>query len=748
MNALILSLIKKGITMLLALIMATVGLPLTSLIFNTDAPIPVNLSVPEGKTVTITKGDYYVSLQGSDSNDGSLEHPFASIERARDEIRRIKAASGLPAGGITVCVKGGEYNVASLLFDSRDSGTAEKPITYRAYGDSDVVLNGGATLKSADFAPVSGEAKSRLTPDAQKNVVEVNLAKYGLTAADWGKLYAIGAFNIAYKYDGDTQGPNQCELFFNDQRMTLARYPNGDTYLKTGDIIDMGQYGEYPPQNYISGWADLRNPRGGTFKTDFYTNFKISKWKTTNDVWLYGFFYWDWADSSTPIKSVDTKNSTLTTAYGSQYAFKKDAIYYIYNCFEELDTPGEWYLDRSSGTLYLYPPAEMSTAVINLSVTTKNIIKIDNADYLNFNGFTIKGTRGDAVAVTGNSNTVQDCVISNCAGSGIIINGYNNKAVGNEIKSMGKGGITLTGGDRTTLTHGNNVADNNHIHNYGEIYKTYWAGVTLNGVGNICSHNEINDAPHMAITYGGNDQLIEYNRIYDVVKQSSDAGAIYAGRDWTAYGDVIRYNCIYDIGSGNFTPNGIYWDDALSGQTAYGNILINIPSCGFMLGGGRDLSVTNNLIINTGTAIRYDDRARDGVVNNGWFRAGVSDLNAGMWQWLLNSPYQSDIWKAKYPQLAKVSHDFNDVDNPYFAVNPAFSVIKNNIIVDRSNNIGSIADSAAKYSTFENNPTYLEITNPGFVDFRGGNYLLRDDAPVLAKLAGFEQIPFDKIGRY
>lgn len=741
------SAVKLLVSAALAFFLANAGLPVYTFIFNT-APVPVNLSVPQAKTATLTPGDFYVAPDGSDTNDGSFDRPFATIEAARDTIRQIKASAGLPAGGITVCLKAGEYAVGSLIFDHRDSGEAGKPVTYRAYGDGAVTLNGGTTLKIADFEPVGGGAKDRLTARVRKKVVQVELTRYGLTAADWGKIYAVGAFNTAAKYDGDTVGPNRCELFFNDERMTLARWPNGDKYLKTGDIVDLGDYAEYPPQTYNPDWGTLRNPRGGTFKTDFITNQKIKNWQTLEDVWLYGYFYWDWADMSTPIKSVDTKQSTLTTLYASSSGFKKDAPYFFFNALEELDTPGEWYLDRTSGLLYLYPPEDMAAADINLSISTQNIITIDAAAHIRLIGIQIKGTRSDAVKITGDDCAVEDCVIFNCAGSGIVINGTNNKAAGNEIKSMGKGGIHLNGGDRITLTPGNNIADNNHIHHFGEIYKTYQPGVAVLGTGNICSHNEIHDAPHAAIHYAGNDHLFEYNRIYDVVQQSSDAGAIYCGGDFTAWGNVLRYNAVYNLGSGKFRPDGIYFDDAMAGQTAYGNILVNIPKNGFMLGGGRELNIYNNIIINADTPIRYDDRAREGIVSGGWFKGHVGNLNGGMWKWLFDSPYKTEIWTAKYPRLAQVTSDFDDVDNPYFAVNPAFSVVKNNITVDRSGNIGKINASVYTFSLVENNPAYLIVQNPGFVNFRGGNYHLRGNAPVLTELDSFEQIPFEKIGRY
>ena len=51
----------------------------------------------------------------------------------------------------------------------------------------------------------------------------------------------------------------------------------------------------------------------------------------------------------------------------------------------------------------------------------------------------------------------------------------------------------------------------------------------------------------MAIVFGGNEHLIEFNEIHDVCHESNDAGAIYGGRDWTMRGTVIRYNYFHDI---------------------------------------------------------------------------------------------------------------------------------------------------------------------------------------------------------
>lgn len=702
---------------------------------------PYNLSTSEETPIKITTGDFYVSPDGSNNNDGSFSSPFATIERARDAVRELDKTG---RSGITVSIMAGEYRVSSIEFTSRDRATQACPVTYCAYGNGEVIINGGVTLKSEDFEPVSGKMKSRLSKDARKNVVELDLGKYSLTCADWGKIYAIGSFNTADKYDGDTTGPIYCELFFNDERMALARYPNSGEFLKTGKIIREGDAREKTGVSGATpGWDELRNPLGDIFTADWKTACRMSKYETLEDVWLFGYWKYTWADSSTPIKSFDAKKRAIETEYVSICGIKKDAPYYIFNAFEELDEPGEWYLDRGTGILYMYPAEDLEGSCTQLSLSTDNIITVTNAHYLNFRNLTVKGTRSNAIEIMGNNNTVDSCVIKNVSGNALIMNGYKNKAVNNEIMHTGRGGIILEGGDRDTLTPGGCIADNNLIHDWSEVYLTYQSAVNLLGAGNVCSHNEIFNSPHQAITYTGNNHMIEYNVIHDVVRLSDDAGAIYAGRNWSMYGNIIRYNCIYNLGSKEHHPQGIYMDDALSGQTIFGNILINIPDNAIEIGGGRDIIIKNNIIINAGRPFYYDERARDGALKGGWF-GHCTDL----WSHLNTFPWQGDIWKAAYPNLSKIHLNTDNSESIWFAPNPANGFISGNIILDKDKELGRVEDSVFTFSTIEGNAIYYRRKKGIFVNPEKGDYNIKEGSEVYEIIPDFENLPFEQMGRY
>ena len=687
----------------------------------------------------VENADFYVAVDGSDDNDGSFEHPFATIEKARDAVRAMDKSGKT---GITVAIKAGEYRISSLVFTEEDSGTETCPITYCAYGDGEVILNAGVTLNPADFEAVTGEQAQRLSNSARKNVVCIDLSKYGITADDYGTLHAIGKYSTAEKYDGDYIGDANCDLFIDNIRQTIARYPN-EGWLKTGDVLEHGQPYESNdnPHVKVEGWEELRNPRGETYSVDKKLAEQINGWEDLDTVWMFGYFTADWAPASSPIGNFDYENRTLQNKFVARYdTSDMPANYYFYNVYEELDAEGEWYLDRENGILYLYKAEDFDTARITLSLSTEVMIQVENADWLTFRGFSLEGTRSDAIQITGNSNTVESCLIHNVAGNGIVVDGYNNLIASNEITQVEGSPVKLYGGDVETLTPANNRVYNNYIHDWTG--GNGISGIRVYGVGQHVSHNELHNTVDSVIEYDGNDHIVEYNLIYDVCLESSDGGAIYSGRSWNDYGCIVRYNAIFNVGKPGFsTPNAIYLDDGLSGQQIYCNLIVNAPQNGVKLGGGRDNAIWGNVIVNTAENGIYGLEA----VYYGSMSSNIrNDLLPG-WE---NSPKDTPIWQEAYPELAKTFWDESKLDDPYFVANAANNKVNGNILVNLAGDLGKIEPSMAKFSDFSGNAVYtLDMLESIFVDPDKGDYRLREDSVIYDILPDFEELPLEKIGR-
>lgn len=732
-----------SVVLVVAIIGASVGVYMSCI--NKYEPIasPTSFTYTksDGQKELVKSADFYVSVNGDDSSDGTLEKPFKTIKRAQQAVRKAIENSDESKTAITVAIMAGTYYETGIEFDEKDS-SKNTAVTYTSYGNGDVILCGGKILSSADFSSVDGETAKRLNSQAVDKVKMIDLKKYGLTKSDYGKIKATGGFNTEGFYD-NVATENPCELFFNGKRMTLSRYPNNG-YITVGNVKDNGDY--YDEKN--QSWFKTRNKKGGTFAIDEDAYNRVKSWRNINDLWAFGYFYWDWADMSTPIKSIND-DKTITTEYCSKYGFKKGGYYYFFNVLEELDMPGEFYIDRDNGILYFYPPDENADSQIMLSTSKKNIISItEKASNITIDGLTLQGTRSSAVTVEGENCKIINCTVKNAAECGIKVSGKNNLVENCEVAFIGKDAVVLSGGSKEGFVYGNNTVTNNSLHDFGEIQKTYIAGVNLSGIGNNVSHNEIYNAPHMAIHYMGNENVMEYNYIHDVVLQSSDAGAIYTGYSYSTYGNIVRYNCITNIGSGDFTPNGIYFDDNSSGQTAYGNILVNIPGYAILVGGGRDNTIENNLVINSSKMIDYDDRAYDGYHNDGWYAKNCKSPDGRSWQLVKSAKEFNASIGNKYEGIDRMHQDYSRVDDEGFAVNPSGSSLKNNIIISKKNKVGDIAKTVKKYSVVENNQTFtLTGAKSSFEDYENGDYRIKKDSKISKKCPDFKEIPVDKIGR-
>jgi hypothetical protein len=648
----------------------------------------------------------YVAPNGNDAWSGGLAEPkdgngpFLTLQRARDEIRKLKRDGGLPKDGIGVEIRGGVYELASpLALTAEDSGTADAPIVYRGRKGDKVRLVGGRIITG--WGPVTDPAVlARLEESARGQVVQADLKAQGIT--DLGEVKP-----------GPSWGQSEAglELFFQHTPMTLARWPN-EGFVKIPKVVG-------------PTLVDCRGTKGCQEGIFTYEGDRPRRWIGEPEIMLEGYWFWDWADQRLKVESIDLEKSVISLMPQPQHAFgfRDGQWYYAYNLLSELDRPGEWYLDRDRGILYFWPPAPVEQGQPTLSMLPSLVVMKDVSN-VTLSGLLLEVCRDTALVVENAAHVqIVGCTLRNAGGFAISLSGCNSSVVGCDIYDMGNGGVILNGGDRNTLAPGELVADNNHIHHYGRINRMCKAAISLGGVGNRATHNLIDNAPHQAMNFSGNDHLIEFNEIHSVCYESNDAGAIYSGRNWTMRGTVIRHNFFHDIsGYEGRGCVGVYLDDQFCGTEIIGNLFHKVTRAA-MIGGGRDCTIANNIFVDCLPATHVDARGL------GWAADGFDGLKKG----LDDVPYQAPLWAGRYPKLVPI------LDEQPMA--PKGNLIARNICV--GGRWGDFYHDCMPMVTFQDN---LLDQDPQFVDAEHGNFQLKDDSPAF-KL-GFQRLPLEKIGLY
>ena len=675
--------------------------------------------MPFASAATDTFGAHlYVSSSGNDHADGNTPaHAFATLIRARDEIRRLKTSGPLPRGGVAVEIAGGTYSLTeSFALTEADSGTAEAPVLYRALKNQKVQLLGGRILPLSAFKPVTDAAMlARLDPAARDHVVAASIAELGLTHA--------GPFPPCFSDSGGI-----FELFWDGRRLPLSRWPNeGWTTMK---------------RVVVNG--DKATP--GVFE---YRDDRPSRWLKNPNIWLKGQWRIGWEDPAMRVAKIDPAAGTIAFAtglpsgIGNKYTRdKKTGVgpgngkepWCVLNLPEEIDIPGEWAIDFASRTLFFWPPSAKGDLMV--SQLDQPMISATGTAHVRLVGLTLEASLGDGIVLQNTDSVlVAGCTIRNLSKNAVILDGRRSGVQSCDLSLLGEGGVMVSGGDKKSLTPSENFVLNNHIHHYGVLKAMYSAAVNTgfgginaigkrDAVGIRVAHNLIHDAPRDAVLVSGQDNVFEFNEIYNCGFASADVGAFYSWLDWTIRA-TIRYNYVHD------TVGGVNPDDGAAGMTVFGNVFVG-PRTGVWIASGPDQSVENNIFVkDEGPVFGVDDRGNSrGYATNPKLIKGVEAIE----------PTKTP-WAKRFPEMVTLL-----ADHPELPLRTRF--VRNLVVIPKGEPfvLKMSKVNQANPKLFFQADNYVTADDPGFVNAAKGNYALRLNSSVFQKIPGFKPIPFDQIG--
>ncbi len=648
----------------------------------------------------------FVSPTGDDKNPGTKEQPFATLERARDEIRTLKIRNP-----VSVFIRGGEYTVKQTFkLTAGDSGTEQAPVVYAAFGKETPRFNGGARVRG--FTRVTDAAVlARLPEEARGKVWQSDLNAQGIS--DYGKFEPGG-----YSSGRGFRTHPTLELFFDGKAMEIARWPN-DGFVISGEALGPQRTDKRGQTRFV----------GGQF---VYDGDRPARWKDENDAWLYGYWFHDWADSYEKIASIDTAQRIITLAPPlHHYGFTKNRRYYALNLLSEIDRPGEWYLDRQRGVLYFWPPSNPNRAVVEISMFASSFVELDGVSHVAFRGLTWQTGRSDGLRIKGGEHLLlAGCTVRNLAGDGVVVEGGKNHGLlGCDICSLGRGGVVIHAGDRKTLTPCGHFVENCHIHHLSRMDHTYTPAVLANGVGIRIAHNLMHHVGSSAMRVEGNEHLVEFNEVHNVVLESDDQGGVDSFGDPTFRGNIFRFNYWHHIGNWRHQgPDlicgqaGIRLDDAISGVLIYGNVFYRSSAGklgfgGVQIHGGKDNIVDNNVFVDCAAAISLSP----------WSEQRWREFTASS---MASREIDPTLYLARYPALARLqeNHDVN--------------LITRNLALDCDEFLRRDRGFAQRFDNF------VTDRNPGFGDPARGDFSTAKPTPDMER-AGFDPvIPFAEIGLY
>ncbi len=557
--------------------------------------------------------------------------------------------------------------------------------------------------------------------------------------------YKDGILQAQVPADLDTE-----ELFVNGERQVLARYPNFDPAARYHN----GLAGDALSPERAARWA---NPAGGYFHT------------MHPSLWGGFAFRITGKNAAGEIVKEGGWQNNRGKGTGQKAGF-------VENLFEELDAPGEWFLNRTTRTLFYYPPAGLNLAtasvvasrlrtLVEFSGNEKNPVR-----FVSLRGFTFQHAartfmdtkepllrtdwaiyRGGAIFFNGAEDcALTDALIDQVGGNAVFVNNYNRRITvrGCEIRKAGASGICFVGdakavrnplfnyyvkplkleaidrtpGPLTSNYPADSLVEDCLIYQIGRVEKQT-AGVEIDIAQSITvRHCSIYDIPRAGINIGDGafgGHLIEFCDVFDTVKETSDHGSFNSwGRDrfWTPKIDEINARV---LAAPELPLLDVVKPNTLRNSRWRCDHGWDID----LDDGSSNYVIENNLCLSNGIKNRegYHRTVQNNIMVNNTFHLHVWPVSSGD-KFRRNIIFANYLPKYMPPKPVGLELDYNLVHQPGLtAVQPA-SELQNLSGRDEHSVMGDAL----------------------FINPAAGDYRVKEGSPALA--LGFKNFPMDQFG--